>query len=405
MLRLVNAGELSRSEFVAAVLHFNPSIAAARASLRAARARVRQAGALDDPRLEGSFAPLSIGSSAVRFGFEVAVRQNLPWFGKRSLEQEAMADEATASASDFDMARRELAMTALLLYDQYYVALRSLEINRQHVDLLQSLQVAATSQFEAGRGSAQDALQAEAELTHLERDAVVLESERDVVTAQLNELLHRDPDARLPPPVVELVPHTEPDLRNPTLLEKEAIARRSEISAARSHARAQAAKAEVAEREAYPSFSVATSYSTMWAMPEHRWMVGAGINIPLPNERRAGMIEEAHAARAQYESEVDRMSDMAKTQVHVALRKVQESKQVLQLFQTRLLPVAHDQVDAALAGFIASQTSFTAVVDAEKNLRTTELDQKLAQADCDRRQGELARALGRIPGLDAERGE
>jgi outer membrane protein TolC len=43
-----------------------------------------------------------------------------------------------------------------------------------------------------------------------------------------------------------------------------------------------------------------------------------------------------------------------------------------------------------------------AVVEAERNLRSAELDLKLAQAECDRRQAELERALGRIPGLNEE---
>ena len=55
-----------------------------------------------------------------------------------------------------------------------HAALRSLEINAQHVALMRSFRAAATSQLEAGRGSAQDVLQAEAELTYMERDAVIL---------------------------------------------------------------------------------------------------------------------------------------------------------------------------------------------------------------------------------------
>jgi cobalt-zinc-cadmium efflux system outer membrane protein len=393
---------LARNAYVRAVLSINPSIESARQGWRAALARTRQAGAFDDPMIDVSVAPLSFGSSRARTGYEVGIHQQLPWFGKRSLERDVMIAEAAASASDLEAVRRELAMTALVLYDQYFVAVRSLEINAQHVELLQSLRTAALSQFEAGRGSVQDALQAEAQLTHLEHDAAVLESDRDVVLAQMNELLHRDPDAPLPPPVVELEPRDAPQVQSANQLQQDAIARRPEISSARFHARAQAAKAEAVSRESYPSFTVSTSYSSMWDMPEHRWMVGVGINVPLPNERRAGAIDEAHALRAQYDSEVARLSDMAKTQVYVALRKVRESELVLQLFRTRLLPVAREQADAAQAGFIASQTAFIAVVEAEKNLRSVELDHQLAQAECDRRQAELDRALGRIPGLDVE---
>lgn len=395
---------LARDAYVRAVLAINPNIESARQGWRAALARERQAGAFDDPMIDVSVAPLSIGSNA-RFGYEVGIRQALPWFGKRALERDVMTAEAAASASDVEAVRRELAMTALLLYDQYFVAFRSLEVNLQHLELMQSMRAAAIAQLEAGRGSSHEALQAEVQLAFLERDAAVLEADRDVARAQLNELLRRDPAAPLPPPVVVLATRGSFPVPDAKQLETDVIARRPEITSARFHARAQAAKAEAASREYYPTFSVSTSYSSMWDMPEHRWVVGVGVNVPLPSDRRAGAIDEARAARAQYESEVARMSDLAKTQVFVAVRKLQESEHVLTLFDTRLLPVAREQAEAAQAGFVASQTAFIAVVEAERSLRSVELEHKLAQAECDRRHAELDRALGRIPGLEAKEGE
>ena len=404
LTRLAAGDILARDAYVRAVLVINPSIESARQGWRAALARVRQAGTFDDPMIDVSMAPLSIGSNA-RFGYEVGIRQELPWFGKRALERDVMSAEAAASASDLEAVRRELAMTALLLYDQYFVAFRSLEINAQHLELMQSMRAAAIAQLESGRGSAHDALQAEVQLTHLERDAAVLEADRDIARAQMNELLHRDPATPLPPPVVELATRAPPDVQDAKQLERDVLARRPEIASARFHARAQSARAEAAEREYYPTFTLSTSYSSMWDMPEHRWVVGVGINVPLPSDRRAGAIDEARAAHAQYESEIARMSDMAKTQVYVALRKVQESEHVLRLFDTRLLPIAREQADASQAGFGASQVAFISVVEAEKNLRSVELDHKLAQAECDRRHAELDRALGRIPGLEVEEGK
>ena len=140
----------------------------------------------------------------------------------------------------------------------------------------------------------------------------------------------------------------------------------------------------------------------MWDMPEHRFMVGLGFNLPVQTGRRAGAADEALAMRAQFESDASRMTDAARTQVFVALKQLQESEHVVGLFEKRLLPVARDQIDAARAGFTASQNPFMAVVEAEKNLRSVELDYQMARAECDRHRAELDRALGRIPGLDAQ---
>jgi outer membrane protein TolC len=262
------------------------------------------------------------------------------------------------------------------------------------------MQRGATAQFEAGRGAAQDPLQAEAELAHMEHDSAILAAERDILIAQLNELLHRDPESPLPPPPAELDLRPLPDVSSAKALQAQALRGRTEIAAAREHARAEQARAEQAGRETYPDFTLMTSYNSMWDMPEHRWMVGMSFNLPLQFERRAGASEEADAARAQYESEVLRLSDMAKSEVYVALRRLKESEHVLTIFEKRLIPVARDQIEAARSGFIASQTPFMAVVGAEKNLRSVELDYQNARAEYDRRRAELDRSIGRIPGLD-----
>jgi len=151
---------LDRAEYVRAVLQSNPSIESARQSWRAALAHVRQAGSFDDPTVDLGIAPLSIGSHAP-VGYEVAVSQHLPWFGKRSLDAAATAGEAEAAKSDYETTKRELALVAVTLYDQYFVAERAIEINQRHVELMRVMRASATAQLETGRGSLQDPLQAE----------------------------------------------------------------------------------------------------------------------------------------------------------------------------------------------------------------------------------------------------
>ena len=393
---------LDRRAYVRAVLERNPSVESARQGWRAARSRVEQAGTFDDPMIDLGLAPLSIGSSTARVGYEVGISQKLPWFGKRSLEASAAAAEADASKSDYEAMKRELTLSAVLLYDQYFVAARSLEINAHHVELMRAFRDAATAQFEAGRASAQDPLQAEAELAHLEHETAILTVQRAVTVAQMNELLHRAPELPLPPPPPELTLPAIPESRDTEQLESDAVAQRSEIRAARQRAQGAQARADRAERESYPDLTVSTSYNSMWDMPEHRWMVGLGFNLPVQSSRRAGAADEARAMRSQFESDAARLSDAARTQVFVALQQLQESAHVIGLFEKRLLPLARAQIDAARAGFTSSQSPFTALVAAERNLRSVELDYQMARAECDRHHAELERAVGRIPGLDAQ---
>jgi cobalt-zinc-cadmium efflux system outer membrane protein len=393
---------LERGAFVQAVLHRNRSIESARQAWRAAIGRVRQTDSLEDPIVTVDVAPLSITSSSARFGWDAMVSQRLPWPGKLALDEAVAHAEADASRSDFEASRRALALTAALLFDQYFVAVRSIEVNDHHVELMRSMQAAATSQYEVGRGSAQDPLQAEFELTHMEHDTIILASLRDVTMAQMNELLHRAPELPVAPPPHELIPAPSADALNEGVLEAEAVARRPDILAARDRACAAQARADRASREYLPDIALSAAFSSMWDTPEHRWTVGLAFNLPVQTGRRGGAVDEANATRAQYEADAERMSDAARTGVVVSLKQLEESAHVLHVFAERLLPIARKQVDAARAAFISSQVPFVTLIDAEKNLRGVELDQQTAQADYDRRRAELDGAVGRIPGLDGK---
>ena len=389
---------LERTAFVRAVLERNPTLEAARQGIRAALARVQREGAFADPMLELAVAPLSIASRAAPFGFEATLSQKLPWPGKRALEKAAGAAEAEGAKLDYESLRRELALTAVTLYEQYFVAARALEINSAHVQLMGSMRDAAVAHFSAGRGSAQDALQADAELAHMEHDALILSTERDVTAAQMNELLHRSPELPLPAPA-ELAPAPGADA-----VRAATATTRPEIAAVEQRAQAQRARAQRAERERYPDFTLSTSYSSMWDMPAHRWMLGVSVELPLQVGPRDGAAEEARALGEQLEQEALRLRDSARTQVFIARKQLAESEHVLRLYETRLLPVAQQRIDAARAGFVSSQNPFMVVIDAERSLRALELEYQKARAEQVARRAELDRALGRIPGVDQKVG-
>jgi outer membrane protein, heavy metal efflux system len=400
--QLASAKQLERSAFVRAVLDANPSLEMGRSAVQAARARARQAGAFEDPMLELGLAPLSIAAPDVPVGYELMISQKLPWFGKRRLEL-ALADaEIEASRADYEALRRELALGAVALYDQYYVNARSSELNAQHLELVKTMRDAVTAALEVGRAGAQDPLSAEAELGHLEHDAVKLQIEREVTVAQMNELLHRAPELPLPPPPRELPRAQRADVASLATLEGRAIASSSELQALRLRARAEQARAERAEREGYPDVTVSASYNSMWDMPEHRLMVGLGFNLPLQGGPRAAAADEARAMRAGLESEAARQTDATRTRVFVTLKQLQESEHVIRLYETRLVPLAQKRVEAARSGFATGRAEFSSMIDAERALRAAELELLLARAEQYRRGAELERALGRVPGLAQE---
>ncbi|HEY1557396.1 MAG TPA: TolC family protein [Kofleriaceae bacterium] len=392
---VIGGKQLDRATLVAAVVAANRDVEAMRQAWRAAAAEVGAATALDDPMASYALAPLGIGSSTASFGQVIELRQKLPFPGKRRLAGEAALDDAEVSRADFQSAQLAVAELASQLYDDAFVNARALEINDRHRGLVEQMKKVAEARVASSRGSTQDALQAEVELGHLEHERVMLDTERETIVARINGLLHREPDAELPPPPSELpAPSAPPDVAS---LEQAAIAERPQEAAAAARVRANETRASLAERAYYPDFELTGSYNSMWDMPAHRWMLGVGLNLPIERGKRAAEVAAAQARVAQARAEAEDASDEIRVEVVRAQRELVEAIHVLHLYDERLVPAARAEVDAAEAGFTTGQNDFPAVINAERGLRDIELGAFRARADAWRRQAALDRAVGRSP--------
>ena len=388
---------LQREKLVEAVLARNPSVNAAREALRVALAEVPQMTALDDPTIGYELAPLSIAGDAP-FGQVVSIRQKLPFPGKRRRAGEVALAMAETEAAEIDVVQLELAEMASELYDDYFVVARALEINTHHKGLLEQIKKSAEAQYVVGRAAQQDPIQAEVELAQLERERIMFEAERDQIVSRLNGLLHRAPSSTLPPAPDGLALAAAPTGTSVELQDL-ALRKRPQREAASARIRAARAKRSVAERDFYPDFELMSSYSTMWDMTAHRWMVGVMIDVPIQRGKRRAAVDEAEAeiARARFEDE--RLVDEIRVEVDRAARRVTEAQALVDVHVNKLLPASRARLDSARAGFTAAQNSFLAVVEGQKNLREIELSLAMARAELSRRRAALARAVGFVPGL------
>jgi outer membrane protein TolC len=150
--------------------------------------------------------------------------------------------------------------------------------------------------------------------------------------------------------------------------------------------------------ERYPDFEAMAQYSSIWRETEHRWMVGVGVNLPIRRDRIAAGVAEAEAELARLETERARLVDEIGAEARIAWLRLREAHHVLEIYESRLVPSAADQVRAAVSGFETGQVSFLDLIEAERNQRSVELAYESTLADLYRRGAELDRALGRLAG-------
>lgn len=396
------AETLDRQALVDAVLERNTSLEAARLAYRALELRVPQVTSLDDPMLSYGFGPLSPFDSDVRYGQVIEVSQRIPYPGKLGTRGDVARAEAESARSQAQAVGLDLALAASRLYDDYWLVDRRMAINQEHVRLLEDFLGTATARYSAGLVSQHVPLTAEVELAHLKHRDVTLGTEREVVVARLNALLHRLPRAPLPPASPALPASTHDPLAGLSASSIEAaqelaLAVRPEIAAERAAIEARRAAVRLADLARYPDVTVGTSYNSMWNDFSHQWMVGASVNLPIRKKRLNAQEAEAEARLGEAENRLAHMEDVIRADVRQVYDRVLEAHHVAELYESRILPAAHDHVEASRVGFESNRASFLDLIEAEKNLRSSELAYHEVLADWSRRRAELARTLGLPP--------
>ena len=328
----------------------------------------------------------------------MGISQALPFPGKRGLRGEVALAEAEAASHEYEEERLRLAAAASLLFDEYYLAARAAELNARHRELVEELSSAALARYEAGSAMQQDALLAEAELAELLHGDVLLETSQRRAAERINALLHRPPELPLPPPPASLEVPAESELDVAALTER-ALAQRPELRALRARVAAREQALALARREYFPDFTLSGGYDRFWQEKQLQPVLGLALNVPLALGRRRGALEQAQAELARARAETQRAEDAVRLAVASGVDRLREAHHLIELARERMLPVARDRIAASRAAFESGQGSFLELIDAERRLRSTELQYEQAVVTLWRRHAELDRASADLDAL------
>lgn len=381
---------LTSQGLVAAVLRRNPSLEAQRAAMSAAAARIRTAGALEDPMLTVGVAPRTIGN-AVGTREDVEVSQAVPWWGTRparAAEARAMADAATEDVQSLALRLRAVAQSAFADWRYVHAAL---EVNHHHQVLYTELRESARARFASGLAPQQDVLQADVERTMLRQEALELSQQQLAIQASINALLNRPADSPVPSPGA--LPAVT-DLPPLAALESFALQRHPDVRHLQFQERAASEQLTLAEKARYPSVALNVGYNSMWDNPVQRPMVGVSINVPLDQEKRRAEIDAARANSHRAHASLADLSAHLGGDLTTAYGAVKEAQQSLALYRDELVPLADSTLSVTRSEYAAGRSDFLNVINAEHGWFDAELGLARTEAEYFKRLAELGRLAG-----------
>lgn len=381
---------LSPQALVTAVLSQNHHLQALGAVVEAAQLRIEPAGARADPMLSFTLWPNSIGSSiGTRQGGQIS--QSFRWPGTRELKESVAGQHAGMAFHDREAARLNVVTAAKNGFAEWHFIHRAIEINAANQALLLELIRVVETRYAAGQALQQDVLQAEVEHVKLRQQRLTLDQQRRSVQANINELLNREPDRVLPPPVQLTEPSELPSIENARTASETVHPEVLRLEAALAAHRSTVA---LEDRSSLPDFNAYLGYSDAWDEVDKRLQLGVSVNLPLGRNKRRAERDAARAdfRRAEHELQGQRTTLLAA--LEVAYAEVQEADLAIQLYHQWLLPLAQDTLDASLADYQSGTGQFINVITAERQKLTTELGLERAVADYWRRRAELERVAG-----------
>ena len=385
--------ELPLDELVAAVKARNPSLQAALATWNAAANKYPQAIALDDPMFQSMYAPKSWNAASnVQGSYYLGVAQKIPWSGKRELRGNQANWEASAASFDAGEVQLRLTEAARMAYFDFYLNQRERELNASSREAISRFRDVARSKYEANQVSQQDVLQADVELAQFEQRQIDLTQEQIVAIARINTLLHRRPDHPLPAPprklsVVEELPPV-------TGLRDWAVGNRPELRALAARVQSEQSAVALACKEFYPDFEVMARYDRFWTDLEQRPQIGLNMNVPLNQSKRHAAVQEAMWRVHKMQADYDQAADTIRGEVQSAYARVQGSRRKVAVFESKILPAAQDNLQAAQSGYEAGTVDFLRLIEAQRQLLDLREKYQMAVTDYHRRAAELSRAVG-----------
>ena len=344
----------------------NPGLGEIKARAEAVAAIPSQAGTLPDPTV--NIGLLNVPTSSFDLHkedmtmLEVGISQAIPFPGKLALREKIAEQEALAAADSVDEARLRLVRDVKTGWWRLFYYDHALSLLDEAGHFFQQLIDIAQAKYKVGKGSQQDVLLAQLELSKLKDEKLNLISMRHGQEAQFNVLLDRTPEmpVRIPAEAEFKLPViTEPALQDKALQTRPLFAQhRKMLDAALS-------KVNLAKRDFYPDFTVGAGYAVRQNTPSGQSRsdfasVQLSMNLPIyAGRKQAKAVDQRQSELLQEQYALQDEHHKIQATITAKSAEYQHAKEKLSLLEHEVIPQAQQTLDSLLAGYQVNQTDFT----------------------------------------------
>ncbi|UCF92995.1 MAG: TolC family protein [Desulfobacterales bacterium] len=376
-------------------LEKNPEIAGAHKRFEAAREKVPQAGALDDPMLGFGVVNLpsdfDINAEDMTMK-EVSVSQKFPFPGKRPLMRAVATEEAEAVSAEVEQTANEVVKNVKIAFYDLSHIYRAMEVTRRNKEILEDFASITQSRYSLGQGIQEDVIRVQVEISRMVDELIMLEQKKSALEAKLNFLLNRPSTSPLGQP--EEFKFNRVDFTIETL-QRSALEENPALKALKNKIESRQKNLSLTNKDYLPDFSLKFAYGQR----EDRLNMYTGMvemNVPIfvkskQARKKAEALAELQAEEARYEATQNELFYMIADMGSMAARLEKQ----IELYTTGIIPQSSLQIQTAMSAYMVNKADFMTLLDSRMRLYRYELEYHQALTEYEKNLASLEAAVGR----------
>jgi cobalt-zinc-cadmium efflux system outer membrane protein len=367
----VEAVGLTLPQAIGIAVQGNRDLQAARYIVEVARARLLQAGLPPNPRLNLGGSNDFLFNNAGEYVANVGISQQFPVAGRIARQKDVARVDIALALTEISQAERNLAGEVAKRFYQVLVLDRQIQLRDRLTGIDKNLVKVTRDRFRVAEVSELDVNTAQLELQRLVQERALLQNQRALQWAQLNQLLGRPSGMLLS--LEDVLPPTSSPL--PPLNEEldQALALRPDLRAALLSADRAQADLALAKAQRWEDWTVSVGLEQgrrviEGAPPQSSdRLLGVTLSIPLPLlNKNQGRIAEASASGSQAQVRIEALKLSISNDVSSAYSEAERLRAAVQQYEDGMLQLSDRNVRLAQQGYNMGQTPILAVVQAQR---------------------------------------
>jgi len=302
---------------------------------------------------------------------QVGIMQQIPFPGKLGLKKKIAGYEALIAQKEYENLKNLILSRVKKTYYDLFYAQRAIQITQQNKGLLSDLARIAETKYTVGKGLQQDVLKAFVELSKFSERIINLKRKEKKLQTDLKIFLSRPADS--PPVTPEEVIRTEYrlDFEN---LKKKALEKNPKLKAEKLAIDRSKASYRFAKRKYLPNFGLGFTYGE-----REKWrdLLSFRVTMNLPiyffSKQNKKVDQTAKMMDFASQSYLNQQNEILYGLEDV-MSEIERNSELLELFQTGILPQAEQSLKSAEAAYQVGKIDFLTLLNNQMTLYNYEVE-------------------------------